>query len=391
MNKPSRLGAIFLLLAALFMGALVLQTDPPAAPVAAAQPKPPDRWTLNIPLLSQETDSWCWAASAQMAMANFGTVVTQSQILNDMDSRTDCGQRPVPGACNHGGSSYDVLTKYGFTFNSSDKPISQDDIVKQIFTLRKPIIFGWSWTGGGAHVLVVIGYARVNGQFMVEILDPAPPLMTDPMNPHGGTHSFMTYEHWVADTGYTFGGQCFDITKALPDRWSLPVIGHAQETNNWGWAACAQMVMGSFAVQVPQSDMANFAFKRTDCAQQPVPGPCNQGGDAAAVLTKYGFTFDTATTPLTQEQIMQQIYTVKKPILFTWTLTGGGEKPGVIIGYARAPGGQFLLDILDPWPPPMADARDPQGGQRSLVTYSHWAADTDHTFKNNLYNLAKKP
>jgi hypothetical protein len=388
---PARLRGVLFLLAALFAGSMVLRSGPPAPPVAAAQPKAPDRWSLNIPLSSQEADNWCWAASAQMAMVNFGTVTTQSEIVNAVDARTDCGQRPVPGACNHGGSSEPVLTKYGFTFTGSDKPLSQDDIVQQIFTLRKPIIFAWNWTGGGAHVMVVTGYARVGGQFMVEILDPWPPLLSDQMYPRGGAHTFVTYDRWVADTDHTFQGETYTITKALPDRWSLPVIGHAQETNNWGWAACAQMVMGSFAVQVPQSDMANFAFKRTDCAQRPVPGGCDQGGDAAAVLTKYGFAFDTSPTPLTQDQIIQQIYTLKKPFVFTWTLAGGGEKSGVVIGYARVPGGQFLLDVLDPWPPPMADARDPQGGQRGIVTYSHWAADTDHTFKSNVYNIAKKP
>ena len=42
----------------------------------------------------------------------------------------------------------------------------------QIYALKKPIPYSWSWKGGGGHVMVVIGYVKqTNGTFMLENLE----------------------------------------------------------------------------------------------------------------------------------------------------------------------------------------------------------------------------
>lgn len=175
---------------------LAVIAGPTALP--AADPKPPVKYTLPVEIFAQEADAWCWAASSQMVLSYFGTRVSQAEMANKRFGRTDCSLRPTPGPCDQG--SYGTLGDYGFTFEQADHTPSQTEIIHEIYHLRKPIFFGWDWTGGGSHALVLVGYQRLaNGTMMLEILDPEPMPNQDPRNRHGGSRVFCTYDDWVGN------------------------------------------------------------------------------------------------------------------------------------------------------------------------------------------------
>jgi hypothetical protein len=163
----------------------------------------------------------------------------------------------------------------------------------------------------------------------------------------------------------------------------------AQETEVWCWAATGQMTMEFLGMNVPQSEQANLAFRRNDCGQRPVPSPCIRGGEI--VLKPYGFSYDVSTRPLSEETIVRQIHTLRKPIPFAWRFPGGGGHAALVVGYARQADGGLLVECLDPYPPPGRDPRSWGGGQRIFMPYSRWVGDYDHTFGHAFVNITRKP
>jgi ABC-type bacteriocin/lantibiotic exporter with double-glycine peptidase domain len=191
----------------------VMAWDPPARS-AAANMNYPLRYSLRVRSHPQETDNWCWAASTQMVLEYFGRRLTQSELADLEFQRRDCGRRPVPGPCNKGGVTSTMLDRFGFTYNISQKPLTELEIAQQIAEHRTPLVFGWDWTGGGAHVMVAVGYSKLkNGTFVVEVMDPAPPVLEDKNNPVGGQHTFITYSRWVADQDHKLKDVIYNIRR----------------------------------------------------------------------------------------------------------------------------------------------------------------------------------
>src|SRR5437660_1710683 len=95
-------------------------------PASAAPEKPPGRWTLPVTLHAQETQVWCWAATGQMTMEFLGKPISQGEQANHVLGRNDCGRHPCPPECVKGGSV--VLSPFGFTFESSSKPLSEVEL-----------------------------------------------------------------------------------------------------------------------------------------------------------------------------------------------------------------------------------------------------------------------
>jgi hypothetical protein len=193
------------------VGLGALGIAPADATSAAAQGKPPDRWTLPVTLRAQETEVWCWAATGQMIMEFLGKGVSQSQQANLAFRRNDCGRQPIPGPCIRGGEI--LLKPYGFRYDASFQPLSAEAVVHQIYTLRKPIPFAWRFPGGGGHAALVVGYARqADGTLLVECLDPYPPPGKDVRSWGGGHRVFMPYSRWVGDYDHTFGHAYYNVT-----------------------------------------------------------------------------------------------------------------------------------------------------------------------------------
>ncbi len=173
-----------------------------------------------------------------------------------------------------------------------------------------------------------------------------------------------------------------------PDRWTLPVEMHPQETQCWCWAATSQMTMAYFGKNVSQSEQANRALRRNDCEQRPTPRPCIKTGEI--IIKPFGFIYDVATKPMKESAIMFQIYSLHKPIPFSWQFPGGGGHASILVGYAWQ-GDTFLVECLDPYPPPGKDPRSWEGGQRLFIPYQRWIGDFDHTFGYAYLNITRQP
>jgi hypothetical protein len=174
-----------------------------------------------------------------------------------------------------------------------------------------------------------------------------------------------------------------------PDRFTLPVTLRAQETELWCWAATGQMTMEFLGKPISQGEQADIVLGRHDCCGHPCPRACVRGG--SIVLIPFGFTFDLSSQPPDEEELVRQLHTLRKPVPFFWQYPGGGGHAAVVVGYARQPDGAFLVECLDPWPPPGKDRRSWSGGQRIFMPYPRWARDYDHVFGGALVNVTRKP
>ena len=162
--------------------------------------------SVAVALHPQQTNMWCWAASGQMCMSFLGATVdiTQCTQANNRFGKTNCCNSPTPSPCVNGG--WPEFDKYGFSSNmTTDAALSWADVKKQIYCYHKPIAFSWHWTGGGGHMMVITGYAVVNGQNMVFI--------NDPWAPNVGGQYAITYDDYVAGSGHTHWNDYYNITK----------------------------------------------------------------------------------------------------------------------------------------------------------------------------------
>jgi|SRR5947209_2141568 len=142
--------------------------------------KSPPSYNLDVPLHSQLTKMWCWAASGEMCMHYFGRDVSQVVQANDYFGHRDCGKSPTPPACINGG--WPQFPRYGFSAKSTknDQALPWPTINDQIACKKKPIAFSWHWAGGGGHMMVITGYLTVPTgrgtapQRFVTVYDPLP-------------------------------------------------------------------------------------------------------------------------------------------------------------------------------------------------------------------------
>jgi hypothetical protein len=162
---------------------------------------------------------------------------------------------------------------------------------------------------------------------------------------------------------------------------SQPVTLRGQETSMWCWAASGEMCMEFLGTSVQQCDEANKRFGHTDCCTSPTPTHCVLGGWPE--FDKYGFDFQTTAwgTPLTWDQLKDQIYCKKKPFCFSWGWTGGGGHMMVAIGYTTI-GGVNMVAVNNPWPP--------TGGVFEWITYDRFVSDWDHEHWIDYYNITKR-
>lgn len=167
-----------------------------ACPWPKATCTPPANRTLAVPLRGQLTNMWCWAASGQMTM-NFvrpASNVQQADEANRRFGRADCGNSPTPAACVQGG--WPEYEKYNFSrTRTSNTALTWVQVRQEVGCAGRPFAFSWHWPGGGGHMMVVIGYARLErfGNFV---------LVNDPWPPTGGSQTWMTYDRYVATAGH---------------------------------------------------------------------------------------------------------------------------------------------------------------------------------------------
>jgi hypothetical protein len=180
------------------------------APSGVQQPAAPPNATLNVTLRPQLTNMWCWAASGQMVMEFLGRNIPQCTQANARFGLANCCGSSTPSPCVKGG--WPEFYKWGFTSQHTNSTALTDAQLRdQIGVKKKPVAFSWAWTGGGGHMMVVVGYSTAGGQSYVSINDPWPP----PSGSHpGGDRRTISYARYVSGPTYTHWDDYYDVTRS---------------------------------------------------------------------------------------------------------------------------------------------------------------------------------
>ncbi len=169
-----------------------------------------------------------------------------------------------------------------------------------------------------------------------------------------------------------------------------------QEQSNWCWAATGQMIMQYFGTDVHQCDEVKTEKGLENCCGYPrfsLPSladdqmncqGCDCGGSPP--YSQYGHDGTYSSTPLSWQQLEEQIAVKNKPLSFAWNWCGGGAHVLVAFGYTTIGGNQvWVMDPLNP---------DPY-----LVPYAQWASNPNnngtcatndpvgHAFQGNEYDI----
>lgn len=151
--------------------------------------KPANVGSQPVPLISQQTNNWCWAATTQMITTFLGHGVQQCDLANQRFGRTDCctGNCPKNSACNMPG--WTMFSESGFDFRESVTPLPWDSITKYIYCRKQPLAYAYGPKSGGVgHVLVIYGYASIGSTNYL--------FLRDPWAPCEGNDRPITYEEY---------------------------------------------------------------------------------------------------------------------------------------------------------------------------------------------------
>lgn len=197
----------------------------------------PHNGLVGTVLDPQLQDSWCWAASGEMAMGYLGVNVQQCAEANVRYGQTagvDCCLQPASAICNKG--SYVVIGNYGFTYQQlgAATALTYSQIEDQIATRNEPWILNpycanQSACGTWGHVLVGSGYYwPTQPLFLIFVDDPWPV----------NTGSTYLLPYWEYQSGCWWGnGNCtayaqsiyaegYDLYDIVPPSPSHPIPFH---------------------------------------------------------------------------------------------------------------------------------------------------------------------
>jgi hypothetical protein len=139
---------------------------------------------LDVPLVTQEQDQWCWAGVSKATLDFYGFNINQCTIAeytrttatwHDFGSTNCCAD--ASQGCNYwnynwgyAGSINSILQNWGVSNYGYGAALSIDEITEQIDGNR-PFIIRWGWTTGGGHFLVGHG---IDDNGMVNYMNPWP-------------------------------------------------------------------------------------------------------------------------------------------------------------------------------------------------------------------------
>ena len=123
------------------------------------QPCPAVGVIQKVKAITQETEAWCWAASALTIMEAHDTTTHQCNIVNTVyeDELTTncCGNGGAfPAECWRNGWPGEAFNNYGFNWEWVEGPLRESDLAGQL-CLNGPFIFVLLFEGGGGHTFVV--------------------------------------------------------------------------------------------------------------------------------------------------------------------------------------------------------------------------------------------
>jgi hypothetical protein len=129
--------------------------------------------SMDVPLIPQEQDMWCWAASEQMIIRyNWGWSPTQCDFANDIYLRTDCC--PNNPSCNLSGGPNYLL--YNFHWAEAVPHMTVPQVQNEVMSQR-PWYHTYCYPPpiDMCHVVVGVGGIHFDGVYHVAINDPWPP------------------------------------------------------------------------------------------------------------------------------------------------------------------------------------------------------------------------
>lgn len=156
---------------------------------------------LNVSLIGQEQDQWCWAATGRMTMLFAGGDAPQQCVQANavFPSQNTCCQNGNTTVCNN--PEYPRYNAWGFNSstrwaNGYENSVNPSwETIKNLISSGQPLAFLWGWnSGGGAHYMVAVGYYEDATTRTVYINDPWPV--------GSGERKAVRFEKWIGGDNY---------------------------------------------------------------------------------------------------------------------------------------------------------------------------------------------
>jgi hypothetical protein len=180
---------------------------------------------------------------------------------------------------------------------------------------------------------------------------------------------------------------------------SLPVRLRPQETENWCWAACGQMVMEYLGRNITQCEQANNRYALTDCCTRGLISlrPDLLQDDSSVIayancarpgwpeFRKYDFAFKrTSNAALKWNELKAQLSggpnSRGRLVVFSWRWNRGGGHMMIAKGYTSIDGQNYVI-VLDPWPA--------NKGDEIIIPYSAYVEDPgNYSHWDDFYDLS---
>ena len=125
--------------------------------VAPAAPPIPGSAVLSIPHIAQEQTNWCWAAFCEMVFRYYNISNVRQCDMASWRFGASCCAAPSSSVCNAPSWPDTVLTHWGINHSYTGSSVSFGAIQFEIGSSR-PLGTYYAWTGGGAHVALVVGW-----------------------------------------------------------------------------------------------------------------------------------------------------------------------------------------------------------------------------------------
>ncbi len=185
--------------------------------------------SVQLTLVPQHRDCWCWAATTEMISMYYGHRVDQCLSANFVhgtppDCCTGCtGTCPCWG-WGWGASIADIQnnwTHWNFTYAYAGNSLSWEDLRHAVYCRKSPIQAVWWWSGGGGHVINVYGYAQTPVGNFVSYMNPWAPdcqcLSTGACSStNGGEDAITTYSAFDNDGNHDWGNSFYNFYYVSP-------------------------------------------------------------------------------------------------------------------------------------------------------------------------------
>lgn len=126
----------------------------------------------TTPLCPPRGQLWCWAASGEMAMNYLEPNVLHEQCVqaNQALGRYDCCNFPRPAACNQAGGGIPPLREFSSAMSAG--ALNDSQIFHEICEAKRPFLIILPASGGGSHMMTVVGYDQDPGGDLLIVHDP---------------------------------------------------------------------------------------------------------------------------------------------------------------------------------------------------------------------------